>query len=860
MKRRQPAGTVLSIVFLVTFALIIIGTAFFFIAKVLGGSRELNNAADAGALNVAKFAITNPAVNVYNPLAPGLPVDAQDFFALADQPGSNGATCAISSLTYNRTVAQALFVATNAQVEGTAQALQNANREVLAAKAVGNALQNAFGTSATTQALNSAFDGIKNNLKMMGEGEQPVVINPDGVTRVQSAFIKTGGSANVWFDPSVLSLPAPGVEPFSYYQIPRNNSPQAVKPRKLPDGNYQSAFSEVPGGYNALHLAGYTRIPVLQNTPYADNMFAVPNEPLLSPHLVSLGDFNAAASVFPDASVPQNAFRIDCHAFDKSTKGAIDTTACAMIGCTNAPFPVPKNSGVYSPGNSLNYTDYVAAIPAGYIRIVNLPDMNTNIVTQGLPLPPVENALYDGLHYIFNTKGDGGNHLASDAGGGAYVSKTLVYTNNPKSGFFVTLKDGGRSVLVKWAAYVNSHGTDGLGHDEALDPIRNTLPPHQGITPLVYNQNANQPPPGYLIHTGSGSGQLATLQQVLFSPGIRNSQSFLLNSATVDTAPLWVTEQLDAILANFGSSIEKVVGAKDYPTIVEYLKALIQQKLYYAADQKSFHFTLTIPANLGRIAPTGLKYFKHYDQAGRLIHYASPDWWHGAPTPHPTYPLFGNDSDNTPHSPMDLIHEINATAHKRAKPNLGDPNYNNFISLLTQRCKQMNPAITSEDVATALSSYPLGMSNAPEKLYLHLDLKSPTPKLVLTPDLLDNQGHSYDTGVGPDSWDPSNANAQYPSYTAEYSINGNIVDTQIDGAGTALRGDMNLEDRPYQNVSAVNGKGKKINPNQALTAVDGVVFYPSSGYNNLLGEVHFFQTPGTPPGPPPVTVTWSQPN
>src|SRR5262249_6232260 len=161
-----------------------------------------------------------------------------------------------------------------------------------------------------------------------------------------------------------------GVDPFNFYAIPRNNSPQAVKPRQLPDGNYQSAFSEVPGGYNALHLAGYTPIPVLQNTPYANNLFAVPNEPWLTPHLVSVGDFNAAASVFPDASVPQNAFRIDCHAFDKSTKGAINTTACAVIGCTPSAFPVPKNSGLSPIGNSLNYTDYVAAIPAGYIRIV----------------------------------------------------------------------------------------------------------------------------------------------------------------------------------------------------------------------------------------------------------------------------------------------------------------------------------------------------------------------------------------------------------------------------------------------------------------------------------------------------------
>lgn len=858
MKPRQPAGSVLTLVSGVAFAIIVLGVAFFFMSRILGGAKELSNAADAGALNVARTAITNPLVNVYRPLDPGLPDAAQDFFALADQPDSKGPTCSISALTYNRAVAQALLIASNARVEGTAHALDNANKEVLAAKAVGAALQTAFGTSATTTALNSAFIGVKNNLKLMGEGQQPVIVNPDGVTRVQSAFMKVGGSANVWFDPKELSVPVPGTDPFAFSGIPQNYSPQAVKPRLLPDGNYQSAFSEVPGGYRALYVAGYKPIPVLQGTPYANTLFAATNEPQQSPHLVSVGDYNAAASFVPDVSVPQNAFKIDCHAFDKSTKGAINTTACAIIGATAYSFAVPSNSGLAPLGNTRNYTDYVAAIPAGYIRIVNLPDMYTTSSTQGLGLQPVDNALYDGLHYIFNTKNTG-NHLASDGGGGAYVSKQLVYTTHPVSGFFVTNRDGGKSVLTKWEAYVNSRGTDALGHNEALDPIRNTISPHQGITPLLYAQNPNQPPPGYLIHTGTGRDQLATLQQVLYSPGIRSNVGFPLNSATVDSAPQWVTAQLTAIMDNFGSDLEKAVGASNYPTVVEYLKALIEEKLYHATDQHSFHYSFTITQNFIHKGITGLKFFKHYSKSGQLIRHASPNWWHGAPSAAPTYPLFGNQSDNKPGTPMDLINEINATAHKTNKPHPSDANYTNFIQALTQRCQQMSPSITAADVERALDTAPMGLTNIPQTLYLHLDLRSPTPKLVLTSDLLDNNGNSYDTHQGPDGYDPSNPSLQYPSYTAEYSLNGNIIDVLKDGSPTALQADMNLEDRPFQNVSAVNGRGKKVNPSNVLTAVDGVVFYPSSGYNNLLGEVHFFQGPGNPPNPP-ITVTWSQPN
>jgi hypothetical protein len=43
---------------------IVIGVGFFFLSKIIGGGREVANATDAGALNVAKQAIRRGAVNL----------------------------------------------------------------------------------------------------------------------------------------------------------------------------------------------------------------------------------------------------------------------------------------------------------------------------------------------------------------------------------------------------------------------------------------------------------------------------------------------------------------------------------------------------------------------------------------------------------------------------------------------------------------------------------------------------------------------------------------------------------------------------------------------------------------------------
>ena len=873
MKPRHSAGSILSLTAWLTLALVLIGTIMFFLAQLLGGSRELSIAADAGALNVAKAAITNPTVTVYPTPDKGLKAEATDFFALCDQP-SSGAN-SISLLSYNRLLAQTLLVTTNAQAIVANQplatgAIDNAGKEVLAAQSVGNAFRNAFASQSIVSQFNTDFLNIAddNNLKMLG-GQSTVQLSGQSISNLQTKCMKKGGSANVYFDPTIFSTVVPGADPFATYHIPLNGQMNALKPAKAMDGNYKSAFYEVPSNdYKdrpaPLYVAGYTPVPVLPGTAYATNLYFAVNEPQQNPHLVSIGDFDAAPEVV-DPSVPPNAFKIDCQAADRTIKGPLTTTACSIVGCTNTTFPVPHNDGISGPKNALNGTDYVGSIPAGFIRIVELPDMNAIIIKEALNLPIVPNTLYDGLTYIFNSNPDTKN-LADRHGGGAWIDQVpvpLPFRPGQPSRFFVTDRDGGEGAIKAWSDYNNSYlpstsqYADAWNHDQRMDPNWATINGvHTGMSPYLYSKDPNRPQSP--IHTGPRNHELATLDMVLFHPGIRSYKGgFELNSLSIDNARPWVVETLNDIMGNFGSDIATVVGPKNAPTILEYLKGLVEKELYEATDHKSFHFTFTITPQLLSKAVTGLKFFNHFHDDGSPVPHASPNWYHGGPTAAPTFPEFGNDSGRKPATPLQLLEEINATAHHRSKPVLSDRDYNDFIDLIAQRCKQMSPALTRDDVLAALNSNTIEVEHTPATLYLHLDLMSPTPRLVLTPTLLDNAGNSYDSGLAPDSWVPNNSSISYPTYEANYTAEQFTINTRRDDSEpTAIRADMNLEYQAYEQYhsSKPHGTPKGV-PAGTLRFKDGAVFYASSGFGNLLGEVHFFQQPLEV-----VTSTWSAPN
>src|SRR5262245_11851651 len=92
-----------------------LGVGFYSLSMLVGGGRELQNAVDAGNLNVTKQCAKNVGVS----LKSGAELD--NFRRLVDTD-----TGKVNLLTYNRVVSQVMVVAANAQEEGTPLAKQRA--------------------------------------------------------------------------------------------------------------------------------------------------------------------------------------------------------------------------------------------------------------------------------------------------------------------------------------------------------------------------------------------------------------------------------------------------------------------------------------------------------------------------------------------------------------------------------------------------------------------------------------------------------------------------------------------------------------------------------------------------------------
>jgi len=80
MSRIRRRGATLGLIAVLSLVLAILGIAFFFLVKLVGGHRELERATDSGNLNVAKQSLTSPFLRVFG--AP--PYDISDSFILGE--------------------------------------------------------------------------------------------------------------------------------------------------------------------------------------------------------------------------------------------------------------------------------------------------------------------------------------------------------------------------------------------------------------------------------------------------------------------------------------------------------------------------------------------------------------------------------------------------------------------------------------------------------------------------------------------------------------------------------------------------------------------------------------------------------
>lgn len=421
MNSRRRKGATLGLVAVCVLVIIIIGIGGFFLCKLFGGGREVANATDAGALNVAKQALVYVDTNPTSPLR--VPFGSSDFAACSMPPGQT-----ITLLTYNRCVAQALLVALNAQQEG-GPALAHA------AIVLGdlNKIASQLKKDLTNPSLMTPFFNTvaqANNTRMFGNDPKATAVNAVSAS-FKTAFMKTGFSTNIWVSPAELPATTPGPIKTALTQ---GQAPGYLAPSPPGGGNYPN------------YLPGY----VGYNVPGVGTIYGVPVFPQQKAHLVALADFQPDIAAAPDGAngvTPPNAFMFDSSAKDMTTNSFSGAVACAIVGAV-------KQVGANPPPY-----DFGASLPGGYIEIYN---------QQGHTLP----AGYQGFNNsnnIFN------NELLGGPG---------VFVDQTPNGAAFTSSMGALSAWGNYNATqvgVGKPGNDSLGpytgDSNGQDPRLNPLNP-----------------------------------------------------------------------------------------------------------------------------------------------------------------------------------------------------------------------------------------------------------------------------------------------------------------------------------------------------------------------------------------------
>lgn len=339
MGNRQKSGQCTVLVCGCLILIVVLGLGLFSIFKFFGGAKESQNAADSGALNVAREVAKNVGVS----LAAG--IEQKNFSPLVDQD-----TGKINLLCYNRLVGQVLMVALNAQEEGTPLALQRARQLLESVQAGSSCL------SARLHAELSRQDGpaagffgqmaARNSLRMLDGGAALAYDQKSYKVGYLNRFSEDNpdGATNVSINPS--SLPA-GMKGML----------TDVEDKNFPGCRFVK-------GYAALNL------------PNIGTIYGVTTNPGQGAHLVSANSFEAeSTSPAPTAFVPPNCFQ---SAARTGGERSLRNVAIAEIG-------------------SLAKT-FKAGIPGGYIRVRNEGGIDWSGTSNASVENPLNNELVEGIY------------------------------------------------------------------------------------------------------------------------------------------------------------------------------------------------------------------------------------------------------------------------------------------------------------------------------------------------------------------------------------------------------------------------------------------------------------------------------
>lgn len=319
MNIRRRRGATLGLVAVIVLVIVVIGVAVYFLAKMLGGGREIANATDSGTLNVAKHIIRDSRV----------PTPAS--FLDCEYPMGCGY---INLLTYNRCVAKAIMIGSNAaNMTGPGSYVANANKVFDELEQTGSAL------SAQIKKANPFFNDPNNSVRMASL----LGVRDSGECKV--AFMKPSGPTNVFFNSGQLT----GVTvPVAQTSLNPKNPNNYIEP-----------------GASQTYMAGYAPIRVLNR-----DLFGVPVFPQQNPHLVSFLDFSTANATF--GSAPPNAVQLGSNTTEMKTGLLTGAVACAIVGAT---IQGTAGTGGTAVGQTLlgSGFQFPAAASYGYIEFGNFP-------------------------------------------------------------------------------------------------------------------------------------------------------------------------------------------------------------------------------------------------------------------------------------------------------------------------------------------------------------------------------------------------------------------------------------------------------------------------------------------------------
>jgi hypothetical protein len=854
---------------------------------MIGGGREVANATDAGALQVARQALVRGTVDISTlpsiaNLNGGTDTALAEFggcVANSVSPATPAPANTITLITYNRVIAQAMIVAQNALIEGTPAAANNATCVAQLAQQVGTALNaslNAAAASASPTGLQTDFNTLSGmaNTKMWNG-------NAVTCTGITTGYLKPKGSTNVIFDTNTLTAlgAIPGTAPALGTDLGAGNN--------TPSGSQDTLLQSINPG--AQFMPGYDNC-VFNLSTGAVTLTGVPVFPNTKPHLIDVGTFNGdtalnttalgATEVGATGNTPPNCFNTGSKAVEAKSGNMGGSLACAVVGVLNS--------------------DFKASLPRGFVRIVNGQDAATG--SNGNPA--LVNPVSDGTNDIFANQLMGTGIFQDSNNGGTPGNE--VFTTTP-------------GLLTDWSNFNNRLGAsyNNLSSDPNVAAQAALLSPSVSvayivpagspsgtainITDSVTSQLYHVYPVGYVVPQGELPTSAPNLNDMSVNPsnydagdgGLRSGavcnqyannnelQAIGLSSTTTncvytDFGTNWATP--GSVLSpcsnvSGGSPASAVTvwennymcmnvptsgggpigsGVNQGVTNVEYMK---EELLVNIAGRLggSYCADITIPS----AAPSGVKYFPN----------GTPGTGGTADAFDPT--LAGTEGSSqyvnfeTVATPFMYLQQItNGSASSLGSCGQGSTTAS-IVGQITSRLQQVDSSVTQTQVATALNTSGLNLhlvgsgvttENDNGTLYLYVDAGTHQVTMCTLANL--PAGFS-DGGAVADGPAPSSVAGAPGECTEQYPLNGWVVDTQIgvNGNGTPLKGDAHYHDQPFTQPATsgmtptyTNGplqgsgaSGSSVNypATQSVQGQDAAIFTQSSGYQNLLGTLNF---------------------